>query len=238
MFCECHTPLKLRRTLESKEKKQREDIYKFCKTVEKYYNYCSSNKKPPKKQPVIAKPKTEEKERVERAGGNKANQKQKNKLLKETMATNSSQLFLNLVEEWRRKVPSSLYTITLAKMRHTIKDDENQIIKEEMFKVIDTHVPRADAGKKLGLGEEIWTHMPYKNYTPLQKYKLYRKITKKMKDQETEKQVKNYIKSTKRALKEEKQNLTNKSNSILRDHHLVVDGNIVIASIFNKRMNE
>jgi len=37
IFCEKHTPLKLRRTLETKEKKYRDDLTKFCKSIEKYY---------------------------------------------------------------------------------------------------------------------------------------------------------------------------------------------------------
>jgi hypothetical protein len=37
IYCEKHTPLKLRRIFESKDKKYREDIIKFCRATEKYY---------------------------------------------------------------------------------------------------------------------------------------------------------------------------------------------------------
>lgn len=38
IYCEKHTPLKLRRILENKEKKYKEEIFKFYRSIEKYYD--------------------------------------------------------------------------------------------------------------------------------------------------------------------------------------------------------
>lgn len=104
-------------------------------------------------------------------------------------------LYLNLVEEWRKKIPSKLYTITLIKARHTVKDEFGSIIKEDVFKVTDTHIPRQNPHKKIGADDEVWTIMPYKNLTPAQKYKKYKKFMMKFKARERDSP---YIKETKR----------------------------------------
>ena len=38
IYCEKHRPLKLKRILENKEEKYKEEIIKFLKLVEKYYD--------------------------------------------------------------------------------------------------------------------------------------------------------------------------------------------------------
>lgn len=165
--------------------------------------------------------KPEDKERIER----KKKREEKKHVNKDVAGMSSTQLYLNLVEEWRKKVPENLYTITLEKKRLTLKDAENQFTKEEVYRVIDTNVPRANPSKRLNMNDQVWSIMPYKNLTPQQKYKKYKKITMKLKTQEDKEKMNKYIKSTKRALREEQKGNTTKSNSLLRDVHLVVDGN-------------
>lgn len=147
--------------------------------------------------------------------------KQKKKLL---LQSGTSNMFLNLVEEWKKKVPSALFTITLAKVRHAVKDDDNNIVKEEIFKVTDTHIPRTSINKKLSADDELWSYMPYKSLTPAQKYKKYKKIMNKIKKQDLQEKINKYIKSTKKALQREKSKQVTKSDTLLRDIHLVVQG--------------
>ncbi|OMJ95765.1 hypothetical protein SteCoe_844 [Stentor coeruleus] len=49
IYCALHKPLKLRKMLELRHKKISEDIYKFCKTIEKYLNKARVPMKTPKR---------------------------------------------------------------------------------------------------------------------------------------------------------------------------------------------
>jgi hypothetical protein len=39
IYCERHTPLKIKRVIENKEKKYKEELIKFFRSIEKYYEY-------------------------------------------------------------------------------------------------------------------------------------------------------------------------------------------------------
>ncbi len=45
IYCIKHTPLKLRRSLENKQKKAREDVVKFANIIEKYTESITSTEK-------------------------------------------------------------------------------------------------------------------------------------------------------------------------------------------------
>jgi hypothetical protein len=45
IYCIKHTPLKLRRNIENKQKKAREDIIKFTNVIEKFTESINSNEK-------------------------------------------------------------------------------------------------------------------------------------------------------------------------------------------------
>mgnify|MGYP000863141416 FL=1 len=181
LYCEKHTPLKLRRTIEAKDKKQKEDILKFCRAAERYHSLYAAATKSTKTNSGENAPQTDSKDAQAKSS---ALQKKLSLSLKKKLSKyDPGTLYLNLVEEWRKKVPSKLYTITLAKTRHTVKDDFGSIVKEDVFKVTDIHIPRSNPHKKIGADDEVWTHMPYKNLTPAQKYKKYKKFMMKFKAQ-------------------------------------------------------
>ena len=210
IYCDKHTPLKLRRTLEISESKQKSDIFKFCRAIERYYQLYSSEET--KAKSLLLEPKAHS-SLVESSTLSqklkKSSKKTETNYFDSPFMTESKRKYLSLVEEWRKKVPSMLYTITLAKTRFLAKDKDNNIVKEDGYTVIDTHTPRRNPHKKLGADDEVWFCMPYKNLTPTQKFKKYKKIINSLKAQELQSTIAKPLPKkirTEQALYEEEEN--------------------------------
>jgi bromodomain and PHD finger-containing protein 1 len=163
IFCEKHTPLKLRRTLETKEKKYRDELTKFCKSIEKYYFTYVHELKGTSNPDLDGLTDDQAKLLLK---------KKKNKMILKDDAS----YFIKLVEGWRAKVPSQLSTITL--QRVPIKDQAEQ---KDGYILLDTSLAPKSAylsTRRLTPQDELWNRMPYKHLTPDQKFKKYKKLLK------------------------------------------------------------
>ena len=86
--------------------------------------------------------------------------------------------FMKLIEIYKKKIPSQYSTITLQKV--IIKDEENNSDKESYMHLETFLAPKSSylPHRKLTSIDEIWNQMSYKNLSPEQKYKKYKKLLK------------------------------------------------------------
>ncbi len=145
-----------------------DEIDRFFKTIERCYNnYLTENQ--------LLNPGTEQ-----------ALQKDLNKklLLKNKQNLKDDRgYFLKLVDKYRVRSFEVPWTLTVQKIASG---------NPGKFQLVDFTLPRASLrpDRKLAADDEIWTLMPYKNYTPAQKYEKYRKITTKLKKKQDVKEPK------------------------------------------------
>jgi len=161
--------LKLRRTLESKEKKMKEEISQFFKLVEKYCHNMtnnSHNNHTGPVDPILAPEKVRKSEKRE-----------------------DTDYFMSLVEKYREITAKKPCVITLETAFEEEKEEGNN---EKFYNILNISLPKANFTKnrKLVADDEIWGVLPYKNYTPEQKYKKYRKICSVMRKESKAKEVK------------------------------------------------
>jgi len=163
----------LKRTLEAKEKKMRDDLTKFFKAVEKYYlTYLTDPKYMQKIDPVLL---------LDR--DNKDLLRKKRKYVKK----DDGSYFLKLVEKYKNECVPAPCVITVHKLpKQTqaidIEGQENSQVNIEdlpdRYEILEISTPKPapKRDRRLTPDDEIWTIMPYKGLTPEQKYKKYRKI--------------------------------------------------------------
>jgi len=161
IFCKKHTPLKLKRILESKENKIREEIDRFFKTIEKHYlNFLAETQ-----QHTFINDQSQQKDVTK-----KLSLKSKINNLKDDRG-----YFMKLVEKYRMASTEIPCTITVK----WVPREWNA----NLYEVTDYTLPRPalKPDRKLTPEDIIWSIMPYKNLTPEQKYDKYRKILIRLK---------------------------------------------------------
>jgi len=161
IFCKKHTPLKLKRILESKENKIREDIDRFFKTIDKQYmNFLAETQ-----QLSILNDQSQQKDPSKKISI-------KNKL---NNMKDDRGYFMKLVEKYRMASNEIPCSITVKWVPHEWNAN--------LYEISDITLPRPalKPDRKLTPEDIIWSVMPYKNLTPEQKYDKYRKILIRLK---------------------------------------------------------
>jgi hypothetical protein len=161
IYCDKHIPLKLKRIIESRENKMREEIERFFKAVEKYYVLLLNKPKN-----IDLTPTPAILQNIDKSSLLKKKKKHRKK--------DDNNYFMNLVEKYRVQNVETPSTITL--QRIPTKGSKN------LYEITDMLIskPHSQKDRKLHADDEIWAAMPYKTLTPEQKYKKYRKLLVKM----------------------------------------------------------
>ena len=169
IYCDKHTPLKLRRVLESKEKKEREEILKFCKALDRCHQaYISEQKAAMLYQNEYSASYEEVPEILK---SNSAVKKKKSRPEQET------EEFLEQLTYWMSRIPADQHLINLEQVNQTSIDPvPNDQKTEPVYKVIDTSFIPNDPARKLTADDPIWHYIQYKDFSVLQKYNKYRKL--------------------------------------------------------------
>jgi len=197
--------------LDAREKKMRDDLTKFFKSLEKYYIAYIND---PKNYGVAINPALlQDKE-------SKALLKKKKKYIKK----DDGSYFLKLVEKYRGHFVKTPCVITLQKLPdrppEALEGPEGGAIEEESkprYEIIDITPPKIPPKKdrKLLPEDEIWVIMPYKGLTPEQKYKKYRKLSIKIRKKQLENEQK--LKELKKKMKQNGQKREKKTRSASRN---------------------
>ena len=97
---------------------------------------------------------------------------------KQFFTKDDASYFMSLIEIYKKKIPSQYSTITLQKI--IIKDEEDNSDKESYMHLETFLAPKSFylAHRKLTSSDEIWNQMSYKNFSPEQKYKKYKRLLK------------------------------------------------------------
>lgn len=171
--------------LEGKEKKKREEINKFFKATEKYYNTFSFQDAQ-----LIGTLATPTLNATSLFSTNSINpnrslslppEGQDRMLIKKKKSANTpthhkkddGAYFLKLIEKYRPKYRKSPFIITLQQQVLELEwDSSNQ------YQILDIEAPRGplDPNRELTADDDIWELMPYKGLTPEQKYRKYKKL--------------------------------------------------------------
>lgn len=147
----------------------KEEISQFFKLVEKYCHNMtnnSHNNHTGPVDPILAPEKVRKSEKRE-----------------------DTDYFMSLVEKYREITAKKPCVITLETAFEEEKEEGNN---EKFYNILNISLPKANFTKnrKLVADDEIWGVLPYKNYTPEQKYKKYRKICSVMRKESKAKEVK------------------------------------------------
>jgi len=182
IYCEKHTPLKLKRTIESLENKMKDEIQKFFNAIDKQYAAYLQESKPSRPE-LHASNTALTKEQILQ----EENLKRK-KLLS---IREEGNYFLKLIDKYITQHKNQPLSITLQSVPSADGVDK--------FEIFDINIPKAThrAKTKLSFDDEIWRNMPYKNLTPEQKYQKYSKLHAEMKKKQKLKLLK--LKSTHKA---------------------------------------
>ncbi len=148
----------------------KEEIHQFFKLVEKYChnmtNNAHNNHGAATVDPILAPEKVRKSEKRE-----------------------DTDYFMSLVEKYREITAKKPCVITL----ETAFEEENEEgNNEKLYNILNISYPKANFTKdrKLVADDEIWGVLPYKNYTPEQKYKKYRKICSVVRKESKAKEMK------------------------------------------------
>lgn len=169
IYCETHKPLKLRRLLETKDKKEKLEITDFSKAIEKNY------------QAYLVEL------RNAQAYANRHQPEQNGMEIENSMATSLRKKkspnedpvdpFLKEVEALKKKIPATKHLIYLDRKQEVSTDEATgEQRTQDYYQVADTVVIPNDPNRKLTPKDEIWNHIRYKNFTPSQKYNLYKRL--------------------------------------------------------------
>lgn len=167
IYCEKHTPpLKIRHFLETKARKEKEEIMKFCRVVERNYQLHGPEQKP-------AGPHVKEVHDPMHA----LLAKKKKKKQRQEAA------FLKEVEEWKKKLPRTKHLINI---KLTGKNSESEELNNniEKYEVISTEVIPCDPNRQLTPEDDIWKYVTCKGLTPVQKYNRYCRLIAAAKEKE------------------------------------------------------
>ncbi|KAL4493484.1 hypothetical protein ABPG72_007492 [Tetrahymena utriculariae] len=178
VFCQRHTPLKLRRILEQKEKKYKDEIQKFCRSIEKYNETYFNEYKAKEKQKALKPSKTLLKKAL------KDQEREEKEFMK--------QFSLYLLE-----TPQSNFVINLSK---EYDDFEESIIA---YHVVDINRPKQQHLRtQISKNDDIWKTIEFNEYPPIHLFKLYKKLIKSKKIE-----FKNIFNSLKRIKEKEQEDL-------------------------------
>ncbi|KAL4445656.1 hypothetical protein ABPG74_006207 [Tetrahymena malaccensis] len=178
VFCQRHTPLKLRRILEQKEKKYKDEIQKFCRSIEKYNETYFNEYKAKEKQKAFKPSKTLLKKAL------KDQEREEKDFMK--------QFSLYLLE-----TPQNNFVINLSK---EYDDFEESIIG---YHVIDINRPKQQHLRtQISKNDDIWKTIEFNEYPPIHLFKLYKKLIKSKKIE-----FKNIFNSLKRIKEKEQEEL-------------------------------
>jgi len=190
IYCEKHTPLQLKRTLESKDKKNREDITRFFKALDRYYlAYLNEPRLFGVDIPGLGVvPQNEE---VAKILSTVIKKKKPAENMPPISRREDGTYYFKLVERFRKKSCKIPCYITLQRTH----EKENT----ETYKVLDVTPPKQPLAPDRRLGEKdpIWEMIQYKGLTSLQKYRKYKKIEYKMKKKAQEKEEKTVVEQKK-----------------------------------------
>mgnify|MGYP000887147802 CR=1 FL=1 len=226
IYCEKHIPLKLRRLLEAKEKKEKEEISKFCKAIERIY------------QAYLAEQKTarlySSEYRIDPAMADVEIPSLSSSKKKKPKGDGDNDQFMQMIEELRWKVPESKHIIYLDRKQSFVPDPETGMERAvEYYEVTNTLVVQNDPHRRLTPRDEIWTHLQYKDYTPLQKYNKYRRLLTSgvgksqlsenlLEPSPSKKMAKKYVKSTTSAAQKSKKITPPKAETVVKEEEIVV----------------
>lgn len=187
IYCEKHTPLQLKRTLESKDKKNREDITRFFKALDRYYLTFLNEPRLFGLEGSAVIPQNEEVAKILAATTAAPKKKKPQESAPPTSRREDGSYYFKLVEKFRKKSCKIPCYITLQKTH----DMENV----ETYKILEVTNPKPPLAPDRRLGEKdpIWEMMQYKGLTSLQKYRKYKKIEYKMKKKAREKEEKEKV---------------------------------------------
>ncbi|EAS03088.2 PHD zinc finger protein (macronuclear) [Tetrahymena thermophila SB210] len=178
VFCQRHTPLKLRRILEQKEKKYKDEIQKFCRSIEKYNETYFNEYKAKEKQKAFKPSKTLLKKAL------KDQEREEKEFMK--------QFSLYLLE-----TPQNNFVINLSK---EYDDFEESIIA---YHVVDINRPKQQHLRtQISKNDDIWKTIEFNEYPPIHLFKLYKKLIKSKKVE-----FKNIFNSLKRIKDKEQEEL-------------------------------
>jgi len=180
IYCEKHTPLKLKRTIEGLESKMREDIQKYFAAIEKQYAAYLLESQPARPEINTSRALTKE----------QAIQEENLKKKKALSIREEGNYFLRLIDKYIAQHRNLPLSITLQSLPSEDGADK--------FEIFDINIPKINNRNKTKLSsdDEIWRSMPYKNLTPEQKYQKYSKLHSLMKKKQKIKLLK--LKSTKK----------------------------------------
>ena len=176
ILCEKHKPLKLRRTLETQEKKLKDELDKFFKLAEKFCSTMASLHNQRQKQIVLNETITTDMNSQQKKRGAK----------KEDMTS-----YLNLVKKYK-EIASKISDFELSK-NNKKRDFENSFLIKEENKTIKSIISET----MLTVDDEVWKIMPYKNLTPEQKYNKYKRICTGLKQ---ENKIKDFKRNTEKEI--------------------------------------
>ena len=144
--------------LEDKKNQMKREIETFFRALDKFYLASLSH-------PKILNPNTVTPEM-------KPENKFLAKKLKKLSQKNDTNYFMKLVEKYKELAAKRPTIITLQK---TSKEDN-------LFSILDVIAPRnlTQDKKRLQANDDIWKMIPYKHFTPEQKYEKYKKIMDKV----------------------------------------------------------
>lgn len=149
IYCEKHTPLKLKRLLENKEKKYQEEIIKFTRTIEKYYETYNSEHRI--KCIQIAKTKKSfkkyfKKPRMERHKDTK--------------------LFFSMIKEHFNSNDENKHIIFLK------KNEKIELENSPTYEILEINKPK-NIITSIPKNDFFWKTFKYKTLEPAQTYKKY-----------------------------------------------------------------
>ena len=174
----------MKRTLESKDKKNREDITRFFKALDRYYLTFLNEPRLFGLEGSAVVPQNEEVAKILAAAVSVPKKKKPQENAPPTSRREDGSYYFKLVEKFRKKSCKIPCYITLQKTH----DVENA----ETYKVLEVTNPKPPLAPDRRLGEKdpIWEMMQYKGLTSLQKYRKYKKIEYKMKKKAREREEK------------------------------------------------
>ena len=162
MYCEKHTPpLRLRRYLETKERREQDDIEKFIKYIDKTHHLMKTAEKAaadPYFKSVIGGP----------LPLHEAEKLSKKKQLELE--------FLQQIEDVRKKLSEKKYFINLA----AIPSNSDKSVAYQVIDVEEIEENYMD--KELTPTDKLWSYIRYKWYTNEQKFARYKRLKRLLSD--------------------------------------------------------
>lgn len=163
IFCEKHTPLKLKRILENKEKKYQDEIIKFTRTIEKYYQTYNSEHKVRAMQ--IAKSKKLFKKFIQKS---------------RTEQTRDTRNFAFSLKQCFKSEEENNFVIYLNKISDQLDEPLENSADLTKYDIFETNIPKKII-TCIRKHDDFWNKFQFKNLEPSRLYKKYYSIIKRYK---------------------------------------------------------